>query len=173
MKRQILKIATVGTVAAGMIFAQAPAQSSQSQSDQAQAGQAQTRDRHDRRGPDALHRRAAALQRIMQELNLTEAQKQQAKTIFGRAREAAKPVREQLRQNREALAAAVKSDNTAQIRQLGAERGKLLGQLATARTEATAKFYKELTPAQREKAERIHQRMQARMHRRAALRTNG
>ncbi len=173
MKRQILKIATVGTVAAGMIFAQAPAQSNQSQPGQAQANQAQTKDHPDRRGPNGFHRRAALRQRMMQGLNLTDAQKQQAKTIFGQAREAAKPVREQLRQNREALAAAVKSDNTAQIRQLGAERGKLLGQLVTARTEAMAKFYKELTPAQRQKAEQIHQHMQARMHRRAALRTNG
>ncbi|MGA3238764.1 MAG: hypothetical protein ABSG03_21005 [Bryobacteraceae bacterium] len=60
-----------------------------------------------------------------------------------------------------AVTAAVKADNKAQIDQLSAERGKLIGQLTTTRTEAMARFYHELTPQQRAKGDQIHQRLEA------------
>jgi len=143
MKRQLIKLATVGAVAAGMIFAQAPAP--------APAQNAQPN-----HSKPAMNHRAEARHRMFQALNLTPAQKEHAKAIFQQSREAAKPVRGQLRQNREAMAAAVKADNQSQIAQLSAERGKLEGQLTTARAEAMAKFYRELTPPQRAKAEQMH-----------------
>jgi Spy/CpxP family protein refolding chaperone len=153
MKRQLIKLATVGAVAAGMIFAQAqaPAQAQTAQSNQSKP---------------ATNHHAMARHRMFQQLNLTPAQKEHAKAIFQQARDTAKPVRDQLRQNREAIAAAVKADNKAQIEQLSAERGKLVGQLTTSRTEAMARFYRELTPQQRAKADQIHNRLQARMQQR-------
>ena len=45
----------------------------------------------------------------MQALNLTDAQKQQAKEIFAKSRQAAVPLRQELRANREAMAQAVKA----------------------------------------------------------------
>ena len=78
-------------------------------------------------------------QHMMQALNLTDAQKQQAKTIFQDARQKAQPLRDQLKQNREALTAAVKADDVARIHSLTAERGKLEGQMLGIRTEAMAK----------------------------------
>jgi Spy/CpxP family protein refolding chaperone len=154
MKRQIAKLAAVGSLAAGMIFAQAqPAQPSpqghNSQTPQDQKGM--------------RNHRFEARQHMMAALNLTPDQKTMAKSIFGQAREASKPVRMELRQNREAMAAAIKSDNQAQIQKLSAERGKLMAKMIANHTEAMAKFYQTLTPAQRAKADQMQARFQARM----------
>ena len=102
--------------------------------------------------------------RIAQQLNLTDTQKQQAKTIFQQARQTAQPVREQLKQNRQALAEAAKAGNgEAAIQQLSARQGNLLGQMVAVRTEAFAKFYATLTPEQRTKADQLRQQFQQRM----------
>ena len=70
---------------------------------------------------------------------------------------------QQLKQNHEALAAAVKANNTAQIESLASQQGALRGQLIAARSEAMAKFYGNLTPEQRNKAERIRERIKQRI----------
>jgi Spy/CpxP family protein refolding chaperone len=158
MKRTLLTLAATGAIAAGLIFAQAPAQQAPSQPNQSK--------------PLAAHR-ANARHRMFQELNLTAAQKQQAKAIFQQAREAAKPVREQLKQNRLAMSAAVKANDKAQIEQLSAQRAPLMAKATAGRNEAMAKFYSTLTPQQRAKAERLHQRFEGRMRQRTAQRTNG
>lgn len=134
-------------LAAGMVFAQT--------SSTAPAPQGN--------GTAHVNRRAAARHRMMQALNLTESQKQQAKTIFEQARKSAQPVVQELMQNREALAAAVKADDTAGIQQLAAKQGQLRGQMLSAHAEAMAKFYQTLTPAQKAKAEQIRQTVRARM----------
>jgi Spy/CpxP family protein refolding chaperone len=112
-------------------------------------------------------------QRFMQALNLTDAQKQQAKAIFQQARETSKPIREQLKANREAMAQAVKSDDQKEIRKLSQTEGSLIGQLIANRAEAKAKFYKLLTPEQRVKADQLHQQFRQRMEQRRAEHTNG
>ena len=176
MKRQLIKLAAVGSIAAGMIFAQGqtaqpPAgQNNQAQGNHARAGRAM-------HGVNGMHnRRAEARQRAMAALNLTPDQKTMAKSIFAQAREQSKPVRMEMRQNREALASAVKSNDKTQIDKLSAERGRLVAKLSADRGEAMAKFYQTLTPAQRAKADAMHARLQARMremreHR--GMRTNG
>ena len=92
----------------------------------------------------------------MQALNLTDAQKQQAKTIFQETRERTKPIRAELRQNREALYAAIKADNRPEIQKLSKADGELMGRLMVARNEAKAKFYTLLTPEQRVTAQKLH-----------------
>jgi Spy/CpxP family protein refolding chaperone len=142
MKRTITTLAAGMALAAGLTFAQttAPAQP-------AQLGQAK---HHVARG--------MRMGRIAQALNLTDAQKQQAKGIFQQAHQSAQPLVQQLKQNREALAAAVKADNSAQIQQLSATQGQLRGQMTAIRTEAMAKFYSTvLTPDQRTKLDQMHQ----------------
>jgi Spy/CpxP family protein refolding chaperone len=109
-------------------------------------------------------------QRMMQELALSPSQKQQAKAIWQQAKTTDGPVRAQLRQNREALAAAVKSNSTAQIEQLTQARASLMAKVMTTRAEAMAKFYSNLTPEQKAKADQIQHRM---AQRRAQMRTNG
>jgi Spy/CpxP family protein refolding chaperone len=142
-------------MAAGMIFAQAQPVSP---APKAQQNQAEKRGMEGKRS-----RRAQARKEMMQALNLTPSQKEQAKTIFGAAREKSQPVRMELRQNREAMSAAVKTNDKAQIEKLSAERGRLVAKLSADRGQAMAKFYQVLTPAQRAKAEQMHARSQARM----------
>lgn len=151
--KQLVKFATVAAMAAGMTFAQTQAQPAQPAQPSQRAG------RH-------FAGRRGMRQHMMQALNLTDAQKQQAKTIFQQARQNAKPFREQLKQNREALSAAVKADNTARIQTLSAERGNLEGKMLAVRSEARAKFYSILTPDQKAKADQMQQQFKTRMQQR-------
>jgi Spy/CpxP family protein refolding chaperone len=138
MKRKLMTIAAMGSLLAGLTFAQAqaPAQGQPNSKNQSRNMQGKR--------PGAEHQR-----KMFEKLNLTAAQKERAKAIFGQGREASKPVRAQLKQNHEAMTAAVKAGNKAQIAQLGAERGALMGKIATVRNESMAKFVRELTPQQR------------------------
>jgi Spy/CpxP family protein refolding chaperone len=141
MKQHLFQFAAVTAVAAGMALAQAPQKAPFTH-------------------PVFGH------EQMMQALNLTTAQKQQAKTIFGDARQKAEPIRQEMRQNREALYAAVKANNTSQIERLSSHQGELQGKALAIRSEARAKFYAILTPEQRTKADQMHQQMQSRMRQR-------
>jgi Spy/CpxP family protein refolding chaperone len=129
MRRNLTAIAAVAALAAGMTFAQSTA----APANPALAG---------------LNVRAAVRQRILKNLNLTDAQKAQAKAIRQQAKTAAQPLRQQLQANRQSLAAAVKSNDTAQIQSLAAAQGSLQGQVLAIRSAADAKFYALLTPDQ-------------------------
>jgi Spy/CpxP family protein refolding chaperone len=151
MKRSnLIRLAGTAAIAAGMAFAQAPSAAPK------QPAGAQQR----------ANRRAEFRERMMEQLNLTPAQKQQADTIFGQAREKAKPFREELRQNREALQAAIKADDTARIHTLAAKESGLLARVVEIRSDAMAKFYAQLTPAQKVKADQMHQQMKQRWEQR-------
>jgi Spy/CpxP family protein refolding chaperone len=85
VKYAFLNVAGAAVVAAGMALAQnAPAQNSP------HAG---------RHGAQA----GSMIDRLSARLNLTDAQKQQAQSIFAEARKSAQPVRAQLRQDKLAL----------------------------------------------------------------------
>ena len=75
------------------------------------------------------------------------------------------PIRQEMRQNREALAAAVKANNTAQIERLSVQQGNLIGKTLAIKTQARAKFYATLTPEQRMKADQMFEQMRSRMRR--------
>ena len=154
MKKHVLKLATVAALAAGMALAQTPAPAPQP--GRGMAGM----------GMRGMGMRGMIHQRMMQNLNLTDAQKEQAKAIFQEARQNAQPIREQLQQNRQALAAAVKANDTSQIQSLSAQQGNLRGQLLTIQSEARAKFYNTLTPDQKTKADQMRQRIRQRMQQR-------
>jgi Spy/CpxP family protein refolding chaperone len=87
---------------------------------------------------------------LLSSLNLTPAQQAQEKAIFQDARQSAQPLHQQLRQTRQALRAAVESNNTAQIQQLASTQGSELGQLMAIRSTAMAKVYQTLTPDQQQ-----------------------
>jgi Spy/CpxP family protein refolding chaperone len=105
-------------------------------------------------------------QQMMQALNLTAAQRQQADTIFSDARQKAQPIRQEIRQNKTALYAAVKANDTSEIERLSSEQGRLRGQALAIRSEAKAKFYAILTPEQRTKWDQMQQQMRQRMEER-------
>ena len=101
-------------------------------------------------------RRGMFRQKMAQELNLNDTQKAQAKSIFANARQAAEPLRAELKQDREAMRVAVKTNDAAQIEKLSRQEGQVLGKLMAVRTEAMAKFYQSLTPEQRAKVDQMH-----------------
>jgi Spy/CpxP family protein refolding chaperone len=146
MKRHLFQYAAVTTLAAGMALAQAPA------TDRQPAPQ---------RAP--FTHPVFGHEQMMQALNLTTSQKQQVKTIFDGARQKAEPIRQEMRQNREALYAAEKANNTLQIERLSAHQGELHGKALAIRSEAMAQFYAILTPEQRIEADQMLSRMRQRM----------
>ena len=149
MKPQLFQFAAVTALAAGMALAQAPA-----------TGTRPAPQRVPFAHPVFGH------EQMMQALNLTTVQQQQANTIFGDARQKAEPIRQEMRQNREALHAAVKANNTSQIERLSSHQGELQGKALAIRSEAMAKFYAILTPEQRTKADQMLSRMWRRMEER-------
>jgi Spy/CpxP family protein refolding chaperone len=149
MKWHLIQFAPVMAFAAGMAVAQAPATSTRPAPQKA-----------------PFTRRMFGHEEMMQALNLTTAQKQQADTIFGDARQKVEPIWQEMRQNREALHAAVKANNTSQIEGLSSHQGELHGKALAIRSEAMAKFYAILTPEQRTKADQIMSRKRQRMEER-------
>ena len=139
MKRTLLKIATIGAIAAGMAFAQtttpAPAQTQK-----------------------AMGIKARIQRRLIQALNLTDAQKQQAKQIRQTTKQQAQPLAQQLREQRQALNAAVQAGDTAKIPTLSASVGSLQGQVLAIRATGQAQFIAILTPEQKAKAAEFRQK---------------
>jgi len=90
--------------------------------------------------------------RMGAELGLTDAQKAQAQTIFQNSHQTARPVADQLRQDRQALQAAIQAGKSDQeLQQLAAAEGADVGKLAGIRASAAAKFRAILTPEQQQK----------------------
>ena len=156
--KNVIEFAAIGALAAGMAFAQAPA----SPANPPSGAHGQARDMFQQH-----------MDEVAQKLNLTDAQRQQFHSIFRQARESAMPIRQELRQNREALAAAVKANQTADIERLATARGKLVGQITAIYSEAKAKFYQTLTPEQRVKADQMHQEFRQHMRERWSQRHSG
>ena len=151
MKRNLMKLATVAAMATGLALAQTPAPAP-----------------HAARPPHAAMR-----QHMMQALNLTDAQKEQAKSIFQQARTNAQPFRQELRQNHQAMVQAIHSDDEATIQRLSKTQGDLTSKILANRNVAAAQFYKILTPEQRAKADQMRQSIRQHMEQRRGQRTNG
>ena len=149
MKSKWFKPIGAVVLAAGMAFAYAQTQSN---------------------GPHRPAKRQAWMQhrfdRMSAQLNLTDAQKTQARAILKDAHTNAMQFGAQLKQNRQALETAVKADNTADIERLSAEQGSLMGKMVAIRTEAFAKIYQTLTPDQKVKADQMAQHFGAMRHER-------
>ena|SRR2546421_4878550 len=111
--------------------------------------------------PQAAFGPEGRLKMLASHLDLTDAQKQAAQSIFQQARTDAQPVVQQLKQNHEAIAAAVKAGRSdAEITQVASAQGPLVGQLAAIHAKAMAHFYAQLTPEQKAKADELHSHMQ-------------
>jgi Spy/CpxP family protein refolding chaperone len=140
MKRILTGIATIGVLAAGFAIAQTTA------TPQAKPAGAQ-------------NIRAQVHRRMIKALNLTDAQKQQAQTIFQSAKQTVQPLASQLKTDRAAMAQAVKAGDMAKIQQLSTDMGSLRGTVMSTRLQAQAKFYALLTPDQKTKAEEFQQKV--------------
>jgi periplasmic protein CpxP/Spy len=103
--------------------------------------------------------------RMAAELGLTDAQKAQAKTIFQSSHQTAMPIIQQLRQERQAVQAAIQAGKSDQeIQQLAQAEGPQLTQLASIRASAFAKFYAMLTPDQQQKLQTLRQSHHGKMN---------
>jgi Spy/CpxP family protein refolding chaperone len=105
-----------------------------------------------------FHHRARMHAFIARQLDLTEAQKAEAKEIFKEARESAKPLVAQLREGHKAMAEAIKAGTSElELEQLASEQGTLVGKVAGIYAKAFSKFYASLTPEQKQKADKLHE----------------
>jgi len=140
MKIAWIRFAAAPILASGMLLAQSPAPAAPAP-------------------PPAQHRQWQRVQmsdRLATKLNLTEAQRGQAKSIWQSARESSRPITQQLRQAHLALRQAAKAGKpAAEIDQLAANTGQLTGQLAAVRAKAFEQFYAMLTPEQRATADQL------------------
>jgi Spy/CpxP family protein refolding chaperone len=110
------------------------------------------------------------LERAATQLELTDSQKQFAQSVFKENREAARPLMQQLRQGREQMAAAVKANNDAEITRIANQQAQLTAQLHALQAKALAKFYAQLTPEQKAKADSMYSKLQNRFGSRAGHR---
>ena len=148
MKNRVLTIAGATVLAAGMIFAQTGTTPAPATNPQA--------------GHARFHRRGM-MARLANRLNLTDAQRSQAKGIFQDLRTQAQPIRAQLKQGRQALMNAAESGQSAdQINQLAQAQAGPLAQLAALRAQAFGKFYAILTPAQQQQFQTMQSKWSAR-----------
>jgi len=90
-------------------------------------------------------------------LDLTADQQQQIEAILAASREAKRPIREKLRENKQALRTAAKAEtvNQEQIRALATEGGALKADLLLSRIATRKQVDALLTPEQRELQEKI------------------
>ncbi len=89
-------------------------------------------------------------------LNLTDAQKQKAQSIFDSAHQQAQTLRDQMYEKRKAYWNSQKPMSDAEIDKLAAERGELSAKMQATREKAFANFYNNvLTAEQRTKYDQL------------------
>ncbi len=112
-------------------------------------------------------------------LDLTEEQKTQIRQIRQTSKEKIKPIREQMKANRQKLAELSAGGNfdQAQVQTIAAQQGSLSAQLIVERESVKSQIFQILTPEQKAKAAEIgaqrKQRMQERMQKRMNKRGGG
>lgn len=95
-------------------------------------------------------------------LDLTESQKASAAQLLSDGKRQAEPVIAELKQSRQDMHIAIRSNNTPAISTLATRQGQLAGQLAEIHGKGMAAFYTLLTPEQKNKAESMHDRWKER-----------
>ena len=116
------------------------------------------------------------LERLADELNLSDAQRQQIKQIHRDARGEKLAIRDAMQDNREAMQKLDPSakDYGRQVEQLAGEKGDLVKRLTIQRSNVRAQMYAVLTPEQRELAKDMkkHRRGDGERHERGERRCN-
>ncbi len=110
----------------------------------------------------AVNRQGWMVRRLTNRLNLTADQQAQVKAIFADSRQQAKALAPQLRDERAALKAAVRSGSESQIDQITAKNAQLNSQIEALHVKAMAKVYATLTPDQKAKFDQMDGRRNGR-----------
>jgi Spy/CpxP family protein refolding chaperone len=101
--------------------------------------------------------RAKRMAFIASYLDMTDAQKTQAKTILQDSRTASQPLFAQLRQGHQAMIAAIKANKPeADLKAIADSQAPLVSQLAVQKALTGEKLWALLTPDQQAKAEKLH-----------------
>jgi protein CpxP len=103
---------------------------------------------------------------IARELNLTDAQQTQIKSIIEAEKQKAEPLLAQVKSNRQQLRDATTGGkfDEAQVRQIAAQQAQTMAELIVTKERVKARIYNEvLTPEQRTKADQLLQQMHDRM----------
>jgi len=111
-------------------------------------------------GANAQTFRAKVERQLMKTLDLTAAQKTQAKSILQNTKQQVQPLAAQLQQDRQSLNTAIQANDAAKIQQLSAQVGTLQGQVLGIRAGGRAQFFALLTPDQKAKAAEFEQKVQ-------------
>ena len=127
----------------------------QSGSLQPPADQNATAQQH-RAGRSTQARRQDFMRRFTERLNLTAEQQKQVQAMFRDSEMQAKPLREQLRNERDSLKTAVKSDSEQQIDRITHRNADTLAKLQAIHAKTMAKVYSILTPEQKAKFDAMH-----------------
>ena len=137
MKRYLVTLTAIGAMAAALAIAQTTSTTT---------------------APAAPVLRAHLQKQLIKALDLTAAQKQQARTILQATRQQVQPLAAQLKQDRQTLSAAIQAGDTAKIPQISTAMGILQGQVLAIRSAGKAQFYALLTPDQKSKAVEFEQK---------------
>jgi Spy/CpxP family protein refolding chaperone len=109
------------------------------------------------------------MERIAQELNLTDAQKTQIKTIMQSQRAAVRPLIQQLEQNRAAMLTATANGafDQAKVQQLATQKAQIMAQLSVQKAQVRSQIYNQvLTSDQKAKADQMRQKRLERINQR-------
>lgn len=111
---------------------------------------------------------------VASQLDLTDAQKVLAKQIFDEARQANEPYVAQGKQIAEQAHAAVKAGKSeAELQQIANSGSTVAAQIMGTHLKAMSKFYANLTPEQKAKADKLHNSMKSMFERRFQHHTAG
>ena len=109
------------------------------------------------------HKHGWMLKRMTKELNLTEAQQTQIKSIMADSKTRIKPLAQQLRQNRQAENTNMTGTfNEAQARTFANQQSQIMSNLIVERERTKSQIYSVLTPDQRQKALQLMQQHEQR-----------
>jgi len=108
-------------------------------------------------------RNGGMLKRMTRELNLTDAQQTQIKSIMTAEKAKIQPLRQQLRQNEQAENANINGTfDQAQATAFAGKQSQIMGDLIVEKERAKSQIYAVLTPDQRQKAQQLMQEHQQR-----------
>jgi Spy/CpxP family protein refolding chaperone len=108
-------------------------------------------------------RRGWMLQLMTKELNLTEAQQQQVRTILQTEKGKIQPIMQQLHQNEQAENAAVTGQfDEAKARDFAQKQAALMADMMVEKERTKSQIYALLTPEQRQKAQELMQQREQR-----------
>jgi len=112
------------------------------------------------------HRHGGHMGYLAKELNLTDAQKAQIKTIMQAQRASMRPLMLQMAQNRQAMLTATASGafDQAKVQALATQQAQIMSQLAVQKASVHSQIYNTvLTPEQKATADQLRQKQLARI----------